>query len=94
MPPNGPFFAVSESTTVPGRLSQSGLFVIISALVATTVALRIAGRCNKGWWRAVRWMVAGGAYPVYLDAWERHVTAVEDSCLEETALGGPDTTPR
>lgn len=31
---------------------------------------------------------------VYLDVWERHVTAVEDPDLLEVALGGPDTTSR
>lgn len=38
----------------------------------------------------------GGAprYLVYLDAWERGVTALEDPALREEALGGPDTTAR
>lgn len=31
---------------------------------------------------------------VYLDVWERHVTAVEDDRIREVALGGPDTTTR
>jgi hypothetical protein len=34
------------------------------------------------------------AHLYYLDAWERHVTAVEDPDLREVALGGPDTTTR
>ena len=29
---------------------------------------------------------------VYLDVWQRHVTALEDPLLREVALGGPDTT--
>lgn len=33
-------------------------------------------------------------YLVYLDAWERHITALEDSGLVEPALGGTDTTTR
>ncbi|MFE2124252.1 DUF6519 domain-containing protein [Rhodococcus aetherivorans] len=33
-------------------------------------------------------------YLVYLDVWERHVTALEDDTLREVALGGPDTTSR
>ena len=36
----------------------------------------------------------GGPHLVYLDAWEREVTAIEDPALRETALGGPDTTTR
>jgi photosystem II stability/assembly factor-like uncharacterized protein len=35
-----------------------------------------------------------GRYLVYLDAWERHVTAVEEPSLREIALGGPDTATR
>ncbi len=31
---------------------------------------------------------------VYLDVWERHVTAIEDDRIRETALGGPDTCTR
>lgn len=36
----------------------------------------------------------GGPDLVYLDVWEREVTAVEDPNLREVALGGPDTTTR
>lgn len=31
---------------------------------------------------------------VYLDVWERHITALEDPAIREVALGGPDTTTR
>jgi hypothetical protein len=31
---------------------------------------------------------------VYLDAWERHITALDDPQLREVALGGPDTATR
>ncbi len=31
---------------------------------------------------------------VYLDVWERHITALDDRLLREVALGGPDTTTR
>jgi hypothetical protein len=33
-------------------------------------------------------------YLVYLDAWQRHITVVEDPSIREIALGGPDTTTR
>lgn len=33
-------------------------------------------------------------YWIYLDVWERHVTALEDDRLREIALGGPDTCTR
>jgi hypothetical protein len=35
-----------------------------------------------------------GSYLIYLDIWERHVTALEDPNIREIALGGPDTTTR
>ena len=35
-----------------------------------------------------------GTYLVYLDVWIRHITAIEDPEIRETALGGPDTTTR
>jgi hypothetical protein len=31
---------------------------------------------------------------IYLDVWQRHITAIEDPQIQETALGGPDTTTR
>ena len=31
---------------------------------------------------------------VYLDVWERHITALEDDHIREKALGGPDTATR
>ncbi|SFM49907.1 DUF6519 domain-containing protein [Nitrosomonas communis] len=36
----------------------------------------------------------GETYLVYLDVWERHITALEDDYIRETALGGPDTGTR
>ncbi|QHN04113.1 hypothetical protein FTO74_12585 [Granulicella sp. WH15] len=35
-----------------------------------------------------------GQYAVYLDVWERDITALEDPSIREVALGGPDTTTR
>jgi hypothetical protein len=34
------------------------------------------------------------AYLIYLDVWERHITALEDDRIRDVALGGPDTTTR
>ena len=36
----------------------------------------------------------GIEYLVYLDVWERHITALEDDYIREKALGGPDTATR
>jgi hypothetical protein len=33
-------------------------------------------------------------YLAYLDIWERHITALEESAIREVALGGPDTATR
>jgi hypothetical protein len=35
-----------------------------------------------------------GTFLVYLDVWERLITALEDSSIREVALGGPDTAAR
>jgi hypothetical protein len=35
-----------------------------------------------------------GVYIVYLEAWHREITALDDSHLREVALGGPDTATR
>jgi len=35
-----------------------------------------------------------GTFAVYLDVWERLITALEDPSIREVALGGPDTTVR
>jgi hypothetical protein len=34
------------------------------------------------------------AFIIYLDVWERHVSALEDDSIREVALGGPDTATR
>jgi hypothetical protein len=39
-------------------------------------------------------LTVGTGYLVYLDVWERHVTALEDDDIREKALGGPDTATR
>ncbi len=38
--------------------------------------------------------IEGTEYLVYLDVWERHITALEDDYIREKALGGPDTATR
>lgn len=35
-----------------------------------------------------------GRYLLYLDVWQRHLTALDDPHIRETALGGPDTATR
>lgn len=38
--------------------------------------------------------LAPGVHLLYLDAWQRHVSALQDAHLREVALGGPDTATR
>jgi hypothetical protein len=37
---------------------------------------------------------SAGVHLLYLDVWDRHVTALEDPLIKEVALGGPDTATR
>jgi hypothetical protein len=37
---------------------------------------------------------AKGPVVIYLDVWERHITAIDDDHIREIALGGPDTMTR
>lgn len=39
-------------------------------------------------------LTPGTHYLVYLDVWQRHLTALEDPDIREVALGGPDTATR
>jgi Family of unknown function (DUF6519) len=36
----------------------------------------------------------GDEFWLYLDAWERHITTIQDDSIREAALGGPDTCTR
>lgn len=38
--------------------------------------------------------LANGAHLLYLDVWERHISALEDPSIREVALGGADTAAR
>jgi uncharacterized protein DUF6519/carboxypeptidase family protein len=39
-------------------------------------------------------IVDEGLYLIYLDVWQRHITALVDPSIREVALGGPDTATR
>jgi hypothetical protein len=45
-------------------------------------------------WRTAAPGTNGGPVLVYLDVWERHITAIEDPSLRDPALGGPNTSTR
>ncbi|MCX6842230.1 MAG: DUF6519 domain-containing protein [candidate division WOR-3 bacterium] len=63
----------------PGRIYVGG---ILCELETGSAALQLAPPAGTG------------LHLVYLDAWERHITAVEDPDIREKALGGPDTATR
>jgi len=42
----------------------------------------------------LRLSLGDGPYLVYLDAWQREITALDDPFIREKALGGPDTATR
>ena len=74
----------------PGRLYVDGLLVENDTPAATLLhqpdlpAATLAGLGAP----------ASGVYGVYLDVWERLITALDDPAIRETALGGPDTSVR
>lgn len=81
-------FAVTPNGTLlqvgPGRYYVDGI------LVESADTLEISGyeECRRE---------NGNVCPpclVYLDVWERHVTALQDERIREVALGGPDTATR
>jgi uncharacterized membrane protein len=71
-----------------------GLIAATSALVGAGVGLLVAGRLSEERRRMIGGFLAGIGIVAYLDVWQRNIIAVEDPCLSEVALGGPDTKPR
>ncbi len=65
-------------TVTAGRIYADGILVESDAPQTVPVPPILADRTDL----------------VYLDVWERHITAVEDPAIREIALGGPDTCTR
>lgn len=78
---------VTDLTVGKGRIYVDG---ILCELEADTSFLTQKDFPNATWVTPVD----GRTDLVYLDVWQRHITAVEDPNLRESALGGPDTTTR
>ncbi len=78
---------VTDLTISKGRIYVDG---ILCELEGNTSFLTQKDFPNAAWVSPV----GGRTDLVYLDVWQRHVTAVEDPNLRESALGGPDTTTR
>ena len=80
------FFENNKLRIAPGRIYVDGLLCELDAAVDFTnqphakPAAPVPGDQQRDL--------------LFLDVWERHVTAVEDPSLREVALGGPDTATR
>lgn len=53
-------------------------------------AASLANQPDGGWGPRL----APGTHLIYLRAWQRHISALEDPAIREVALGGPDTATR
>ncbi len=75
-----------------GALSvKRGVFYVdgIRSEIAADTAL-----AAQPWPSGQAWPPPAGTYVVYLDVWQRYVSALEDPAIRESALGGPDTAAR
>jgi hypothetical protein len=75
----------SDLTILRGRMYVDGL------LVENDADTTLSSQPFLRWTQPAR---AAGLYAVYLDAWERLITPIDDPLIVETALGGPDTALR
>lgn len=79
-----------DLTISPGRMYVDGLLVENDTADATL----LKQPDMPGVTLAELGATAAGSYAVYLDVWERLITALDDPLIRETALGGPDTSVR
>ncbi|MGI0493683.1 DUF6519 domain-containing protein [Alkalinema pantanalense CENA528] len=74
---------------------QTGVLTLSENILVPTTAHRLVTYLTQPDYRAPSLSLQESAvYAVYLDVWERHITAVEDSTIREKALEIPDTTTR
>jgi hypothetical protein len=83
--------AGTDLTIAPGRMYVDGLLVENDAQDATLLSQPdMPGMTTT----ADFGVTESGVYVVYLDVWERLITALDNPLIRETALGGPDTSVR
>lgn len=88
---------LSDLTVQPGVAYVDGLQVVFdpgdlpTTSTGTTLELSEQVDLHNP---AFAYPTESGTYVVYLEAWERHVDALEDEEIREVALGGPDTASR
>jgi hypothetical protein len=83
----------TDLTLSAGRLYVDGILLDLGA--DATYALQLAG-LDPALAAALKPapQAATGTFFVFVDVWQREVTALEDPAIRETALGGPDTATR
>lgn len=82
-------FAVGEGADGDFRLS-AGAYYVHGVLARCEVPVGYRAQPDRPRPPAL----PAGDHLVYLDVWERHLTALEAPSIRETALGGPDTATR
>ena len=83
--------AGTDLTIAPGRMYVDGLLVENDTLGATLLSQPdMPGTATVAAFGATE----SGIYVVYLDVWERLITALDNPSIRESALGGPDTSVR
>jgi hypothetical protein len=94
-PADQPGGANADGLTPPEFWIGAGRYYIGGHLVENEMPLRFSEQPDyPAAASLVREPVSYKRYLVYLDVWQRHITAVEDPAIREVALGGPDTTTR
>ena len=83
--------AGTDLTIAPGRMYVDGLLVENDTPGATLLSQPdMPGAATAAAFGATQ----PGIYVVYLDVWERLITALDNPSIRESALGGPDTSVR
>ncbi len=85
-------FAISASPGLVGTLRVGGgRYYVDGILCENEATIPITEQPHLPGFQLPR---EPGFYVVYLDVWQRHITALEDPEIREVALGGPDTATR
>lgn len=93
VPIHAPGFGISYSGGVDLDLSDGRMYVsgILAEMASPTTYLTQPDLPNPP---PIAPIVNGRRDLVFIDVWERHITAIEDPEIREVALLGPDTTTR
>src|SRR5262249_50723453 len=84
----------SETEIYPDFSIQPGRYYVDGVLCENNQAVAYTGQADFPQRPAEKGKFETGVSLVYLDVWERHITALEDGLIREVALGGPDTATR